>query len=90
MNEILLGTFSVLYGSVAILTLVAYYPTIVDLYHHKKPSANFSTYLLWSLASGIGFLYGIFVLPDVAFLLNAGVNFFANTVILFLRLRIPH
>lgn len=78
------------YGGVGALTLVAYYPTVSDLHHHKKPSANVPTYFLWTIASTIAFLYGIFVLRDTLFLVASGVNFFANILVLALRLRLPH
>ncbi len=89
MSDTFLSILTLLYGGVALITLIAYYPTVHDLYRHKKPSANISTYVLWTVASGIGFLYGIFILPDVLFLVVAGINFFANLLVLFLRLRLP-
>ena len=89
MKELLLHTLTFAYGSVGLLTLIAYWPTVYDLYHHKRPSANVSTYLLWTIASGIGFMYGLCILPDPLFLLVAGTNFFANTIVLLLRMRLP-
>jgi hypothetical protein len=72
------------------MTVIAYWPTIADLHHHKRPSANTRTYVLWSVAGGISLLYGVFVLEDPLFMAVTGVIFLSNIVVLFLRLRLPH
>lgn len=85
----LLSILSLLYGSVGLLTLVAYFPTMRDLHRHKKPSANISTYALWAISSGVGVLYGIFILKDTLFVIVTTAIFLANTLVLLLRLRLP-
>ena len=90
MRDILLYLLTLAYGGVSVLTLVAYYPTVRDLAHHKKPSANTSTYVLWSVTSAIGLLYAIFILYDKLFLVVALTNFLANMFVLVLRLRLPN
>ncbi len=45
MKEILLQILIFAYASVGIIATIAYWPTMKDLYHHKKPSAsNYNSY----------------------------------------------
>ncbi len=88
MKELLLDSISMAYTATGFVSLIGYWPTIKDLYHHKKPSANISSYILWSATAGIGFLYAIFVLPDLPLRFVNGVNFFACLTVLILSLRL--
>lgn len=74
------------YGLTGVVGVLAYWPTIVDLYHHKKPSANVSSYLLWTLTGAIAFLYSLFILPDLLFQIVSGLNFFCCALIFFLAI----
>ena len=84
---LLLNLLSILYGLAGIINLLAYLPTVKDLFY-KKPSANISTYILWTTATLIAFLYGIFILKDMLYLLVSGVNFVACSLILGLIVRL--
>jgi hypothetical protein len=86
MKEILLRILIIAYGGVGIMGLVAYWPTIKDLYYYKKASANVSSYILWVITTGIALLYGIFILPDILFIVVSGMNFIACIIVLFLSL----
>ena len=86
MKELLLQIIVIAYGATGIVGLVGYWPTIKDLYHHKKPSANISSYVLWSSTGGISFLYAIFILPDLLLRIVSGINFFACVAVLILSL----
>lgn len=88
MKELLFDSISMAYAATGFVSLIGYWPTIKDLYHHKKPSANISSYILWSATAGIGFLYAIFVLPDLPLRFVYGVNFFACLTVLILSLRL--
>ena len=90
MSEIFLQVLSVAYGSVGIVTLIAYFPTIKDLYVHKKPSANITSYAIWTATSGIGFMYGLFVLQDFLFRMVSGIGFAACATVLVLSLRLKN
>ncbi|MCK9379241.1 MAG: hypothetical protein M0P97_03835 [Candidatus Moranbacteria bacterium] len=87
MKEILLKILIICYGATAIVDTVAYWPTIKDLWH-KKPSANFHSYILWTATTGIAFLYSLVVLPDLPFQIVSGMIFFANMLILFLSFKL--
>lgn len=87
MKEIFLHILIIAYGAVGIVGLIAYWPTIKDLYHHKKPSANTVSYLIWTLTGGIAFLYSLFILPDLLFRFVSGINFGACVLVLFLSIR---
>ena len=56
MAELFLKLLSIAYAGVGAATLVAYLPTIKDLYVHKKPSANIMSYAIWTITSGISFI----------------------------------
>ena len=88
MEKILLRFITLAYGSVGVLGLAAYWPTIKDLYHHKKASANTASYIIWTATSGITFLYSMFVLPDFLFRLVSGMNFAACITVLVLSIRL--
>lgn len=87
MQEILLKIIIVAYGATAIFDVIAYWPTIKDLWH-RQPSANTQSYILWSATAGITFLYSLFVLPDLLFRIVSGIFFISNMAILFLSIRI--
>jgi hypothetical protein len=88
MKELLLQILIVAYGATGIIGLVGYLPTIKDIYHHKKASANISSYILWSSTAGIAFFYAVFILPDLLLRIVSGMNFFACLVVLILSLRL--
>jgi hypothetical protein len=82
----LLKIITIAYGGVGIVSSIAYWPTIKDLYFHKKPSANVSSYIIWTATSGVTFLYSLFVLPDLLFRIVSGLNFLACATVLFLSI----
>ena len=87
MREIFTQILAVAYGGVGVVGIVAYWPTIKDLFNNK-PSANIFSYFLWTLTSTVTLLYGLFVLRDLLFRLVSGLYFLANALIFILRLRI--
>ena len=89
MKELLLHTLIIAYASVAVISLIAYWPTIKDLYY-KKPSANINSYVLWTATSGIAFLYSLFILPDLLFRIVSGLNFGACALVLLLSINLRH
>lgn len=78
------------YGATAVVNIVAYWPTIKDLYFNKKPSANTASYILWSISTGIAFLYSLFILPDLLFRIVSGIFFILNATVLFLCLKLKN
>ena len=86
MKDILLKTLVIAYGVTAVVDIVAYWPTIKDLYYHKKASANISSFLLWTITTGIAFLYSIFILSDILLRVVSGMIFFSNALVLILSL----
>jgi len=86
MQELIIKLLAVAYGGVGIVNLIAYWPTIKDLFN-KKPSANIPSYFLWTVTSGITLFYSLFVLNDLLFRLVSGVNFVCCALILFLCIR---
>ncbi|MCX6758321.1 MAG: hypothetical protein NTX14_01275 [Candidatus Nealsonbacteria bacterium] len=88
MKEFLLQLLLIAYGVTGFVALLAYFPTMVDLYVHKKPSANIVSYVIWTVVSGIAFLYGLFILNDFLFRMVSGIEFGACAIVLFLSLRL--
>lgn len=88
MNDTFSQLLTIAYGCVGIIGFVAYWPTIKDLHFHKKPSANISSYVVWTTTTGVTFLYSIFVLSDLVFRAVSALYFFACLVVLFLRLKL--
>ena len=52
------------YASTGIVATIGYFPTIKDLWIHKRKSANIASYIIWTITTGIAFLYSLFILPD--------------------------
>ena len=87
MEELLLHVLIIAYASVGVIGIIAYWPTIKDLYY-KKPSANINSYALWTATSGIAFLYSLFILPDLLFRIVSGLNFGACALVLLLSINL--
>jgi len=86
-NHLLLSILSVAYVFLAgVINIVAYLPTIKDLYHHKKASANVHSYWLWTLTGAITLLYSLFILPDLLFIIVSLLNFLACIIVLCARI----
>ncbi|HXK52366.1 hypothetical protein H6802_00780 [Candidatus Nomurabacteria bacterium] len=88
MHEIILKFIIFAYGATSLVDAIAYWPTIKDLWFHKKPSANSRSYQVWTLSAIVTFLYSLFVLPDVLFRVVSLVMLLLNVLILVLRLRL--
>lgn len=88
MSELLIKVLVAAYAATAIVDILAYWPTIKDLYKHKKPSANASSYGVWTITTGTGFLYSLFVLPDILLQIVTGTMFISNLIIVVLTLRL--
>ncbi len=82
-----LKILTISYALCGTVTILAYVPTIRDLLS-GKPSANVQTYVLWSLTTLLATLYGSFVVRDAVFVIVSGVQFFACTIVLILRIRL--
>ncbi|MFA5887451.1 MAG: hypothetical protein WC852_01960 [Candidatus Nanoarchaeia archaeon] len=90
MKEILLQILVIAYASVGIITLLGYMPTIKDLYHRKKMSANIFSYAIWTFCAAVAFLYSIFILPDLLFIIVSGLGFIGCAIVLLLALSLKY
>ena len=86
MKELLLKILAVAYVVGGVVSLFAYLPTIKDLIVGKK-SANVLSYFLWTITTGLAFLYSLFILPDVFFIIVSGISFFSCAIIFILGLK---
>ncbi|PIP27063.1 MAG: hypothetical protein COX30_04065 [Candidatus Moranbacteria bacterium CG23_combo_of_CG06-09_8_20_14_all_39_10] len=86
MREIFIRLLVIAYAMEGVISAVAYWPTIKDLLAGKK-SANVTSYFIWTISSGIAFLYSLFILPDFLFQIVSGIGFSACATVLILGLK---
>ena len=87
MKEYFLYALTFIYGIGGLVTFAGFFPTIKDLWH-KKPSANASTYIIWTTTTFIASLYGFFILQNLIFNLVVNLQLAACLTVLILRLRL--
>ena len=85
--QTLLIIIAFLYAGTGIVATIGYLPTIIDLIKNKK-SANRNSYIIWTLCSGITFLYALLVISDLLLEIVTGLNFASCAIILLLILRL--
>jgi len=90
MESWLINLISLAYASVGIINILAYWPTIRDLHHHRRKSANMSSYMIWTATSFVTLLYSLFILPDFLFRAVSLLSFIACAVVLILCLRLRY
>ncbi len=78
-----------LYSIWWIITFLWFVPTMKDL-RNKKPSANITTYIVWSATTLFTSLYGIFILKDLVFIIVINLQLLACLIVLILRLRLNY
>jgi len=83
-----LTTLIFLYTTTGVISLVAYLPTMRDLWRGKS-TAILYTYALWTGCSVITLLYGVFVLQDFLYDVITGIQFLACGITLILRIGLP-
>lgn len=88
MSDLFLAMLKVAYGAGGIVTFVGFFPTIRDLWR-RKPSANVSTYVVWSITTFLTLLYAMLIVKDLLFSFVIGLQLAACAVVLVLRLRLP-
>lgn len=88
MNNTFTSALTILYAISGIISLLAYAPTMKDVLIHKKKSANRSSYILWTFTTLVGFLYCIFLVPDLMVTALYGLSFIACLIILIASIRI--
>ncbi len=71
-----------------VVDLIAFLPTIKDLYYSKKESANILSYIIWTSVGFVSLLYSLFVLKDLFFRIVSAINFSACLTILILSIRL--
>ena len=86
MKELFLQILIVAYAATGIVAVVGYWPTIKDLYHHKKQSANVASYVIWTATNIVALLYAVVFIDDLLLQIVTGISCAANIVILFLSI----
>lgn len=87
MKEIFIYALTLLYAIGGLVSFIGYLPTIKDLWK-KHPSANASTYAIWTITLVFTSLYGFFVLQNLVFNIVVNLQLAACSIILVLRLRL--
>lgn len=78
------------YASVGVIGKIGYWPTIKDLYWHKKPCANINTYALWTMTTAVVFIYAALVIDNFWFKVVAVLDFMFCLTILSLSLHLKY
>lgn len=78
------------YAATGVVATIGYFPTIRDLWHHKKMSANLNSYIIWTFTGGITFLYSLFILPNLLFRIVSGLSFACCAIILLLSMQLRY
>ena len=84
----MMSALAFLYAAVGALVIIGYFPTMKDLWVHRKKSANTSSYVIWTLSSSIGLLYSLIFLQDWLVRIAATVNMACCATILILAMRL--
>ena len=87
MKEYFLYILTLIYGIGGVVTFIGFFPTIKDLWN-KKPSANVSTYLVWTATTFFTSLYGFFILQNLVFNIVINLQLLACLIVLILSLRL--
>ena len=74
------------YAGVGFVSILGYWPTIKDLYRHKKQSANSMSYSIWTATATVVLLYSVFVSSDILFRFIATTNFICSMIVLLLSI----
>ena len=73
------GIITIVYAFTAVISFYGYYPTLKDLIKDKKNSANYKSYIIWSVEYIITLIYVAMVLKD---LLLSVILLFHNIIII--------
>lgn len=90
MEKIVLDVLTAGYASVGVIGKIGYWPTIKDLYWHKKPCANINTYGLWTMTTAVVLLYAALIIDNFWFRVVAALDFTFCLTILTLSLRLKY
>lgn len=82
-----LSALAVVYGMGGVVTFLGFFPTIRDLWRNK-PSANITTYIVWTATTFITSIYGVFILKNPLFNVVINLQLAACIAILVLRVRL--
>lgn len=89
MEKYFIITLTFIYGIGGIVTFLGFIPTMKDLWQNK-PSANISTYIIWTLTTFFTSLYAIFIIKDIAFIVVINLQLLACLIVLVLRWRLKY
>lgn len=87
MSSLFLSVLKMAYGAGGVVTFVGFFPTIRDLWK-GKPSANVSTYVVWSITTFLTLLYAMLIVQDLLFSFVIGLQLAACGGVLVLRVRL--
>lgn len=78
-----MSTFlTIMYILSTVFSLYGFMPTIYDVWKKNIISANFKTYILWSLSCTITFLYMFIVNKDIVLIMISGIHLLFTVLIL--------
>lgn len=84
-----LAIIAFLYAGTGIIATIGYIPTIKDLIK-KVPSANISSYIVWTFCACITFIYAFLVVSDLLLEIVTGLNLASCALILILAVKLKY
>jgi len=89
MENYFIYVLTFLYSIGGVVTFLWFVPTMKDLWY-KKPSANITTYVVWTITTVFTSLYGIFILKNLIFIIVINLQLLACLAVLILRIRLKY
>jgi hypothetical protein len=89
MEQYFIYILTFLYSIWGVVTFIWFVPTMKDLLN-RKPSANITTYIVWTITTFFTSLYGIFILKDLVFIIVINLQLLACLIVLILRIRLNY
>ena len=89
MEQYFIPIITFLYSIGGIITFLGFVPTMKDLWQ-EKPSANISTYVIWTTTTIVTSLYGLFVLKNMVFNVVINLQVAACLIVLILSVRLKY
>ena len=85
--KLFIDILTIAYGMGGVVCFIGYIPTMHDLWL-QKPSANVSTYLIWTTTTMLTSLYGFFVLNNIVFDIVVNLQLLACLIVLVMRIKL--
>ena len=77
-----------IYIVIAVIMIIGYIPTFIDLIVYKRKAINTISYILWGIANGATCYYSFMILPDLFFQIISSIHFLSCIALIIINLLI--